>query len=107
MATAVRIHNAFTPGQLETFLAIADTIIPSLTDNQLAEFKSILSKDIVLSNEDEWTPLLHFAKTSASESPEFLQGIKCMESNLNMAQFKAIAGLMDLLRYGPTYISPS
>lgn len=98
--TAVRKRNAFTPGQIETFLAIADTVVPSLTDDQVAQFKSLLSNDIAVNSEDEWGPILQFAKTSASETPDFLERVKSMEKNLNMAQFKAIAGLMDLLRYG-------
>lgn len=99
--SVARKPRSFTPGQIETFLSIADTLIPALTSQQLTEFQAVLSTERPARSEEEWGALLEFAQTPASAAPGFMDAVKTMERNMSGAQLKAVAGLMDLLRYSP------
>ncbi|KAF8426741.1 hypothetical protein EV426DRAFT_560131 [Tirmania nivea] len=90
-------RRTFTPAQLETFLSIADTFIPALTPAELDSFRTTLSKDLPQKSDAEWARILAFAQTPASASEGFMAAVGSMERNLNSAQWKAVAGLMDLL----------
>jgi len=90
--------RTFTPAQLETFLSIADTLIPALNATELDSFRNTLSQDLPSKSDSEWARILSFAQTPATESEGFLAAVGAIERHCNSAQWKAVAGLMDLLR---------
>ena len=93
-------QRSFTPEQLEVFLLIADTVIPGLSGDELEAFKTVVSREFPdeVNVDDENSPLMLYAKEPASATADFHRAIERMQSHLNVAQFNAISGLMDLLR---------
>lgn len=98
--TSAHQRRSFTPEQLEVFILIADTIIPGLSGDELEAFKTALSREYPdeVNVDDEDSPLMLYAKEPASATADFHRSVERVQSHLNMAQFKAISGLMDLLR---------